>query len=303
MQLTAAAALLAAPRLAAGPPRPLAPAPSLAIVHSDPRLNVTAAILRRVVTRKSGAAVGPGGQLTLALEIDDSLGKEAYAASFDGQRTASIKGGDPAGVTFGAGAFLRAARFAPAGLTPPQPVPPPPPAAPTTPPVPLSDRWFLGKANLSYMYGACPSAAGCPLAPLLGITKSFEECKQLCLTTNITRCTSCGWNSRPGGKHCYARHDDVWSPVLIPVPGEIWARRFSLPLPTPPLPPPAPPAPSTLQPWSAHGQPKSPGSFRGLYFATHFGNFFANAPPAEIHEYLEDMALCRCRGGVPPDVV
>ena len=45
------------------------------------------------------------------------------------------------------------------------------------------------------------------------------------------------------------------------------------------------------QPWSARGQPATPGSFRGLYFATHFGNFFANAPPSAIHEYLEDMAL------------
>eukprot|EP01047_Picozoa_sp_COSAG01_P012305 COSAG01_NODE_551_length_15579_cov_30.915181_15_plen_150_part_00 len=39
------------------------------------------------------------------------------------------------------------------------------------------------------------------------------------------------------------------------------------------------------------GKPSKAGSFRGLYFATHFGNYFANAPPAQIHVYLEDMAL------------
>jgi hypothetical protein len=39
------------------------------------------------------------------------------------------------------------------------------------------------------------------------------------------------------------------------------------------------------------GKPSKAGSFRGLYFATHFGNYFANAPPAKIHVYLEDMAL------------
>ena len=43
--------------------------------------------------------------------------------------------------------------------------------------------------------------------------------------------------------------------------------------------------------WIAVGKPTTPGSFRGLYFATHFGNVFANAPPRLIHEYLEDMAL------------
>ena len=97
-------------------------------------------------------------------------------------------------------------------------------------------------------------------------------------------------------KRCYARHDGVWQPSPVVVPGAVWARRFSLPLPPPPpppppAPPPAPPAPPTLQPWSAAGRPSTPGSFRGLYFATHFGNFFANAPPARVTEYLEDMAL------------
>lgn len=120
---------------------------------------------------------------------------EAYSASFDGVNAINIKGGDRMAVTFGAGAVLRSARFGPAGLTPPQtpaalPPPPPPP-----PPVPITNKWFAGEVNRSYDYGDCGGNApgGCAVSPLLGITDSFEECQQLCLTTNITRCTSCGW--------------------------------------------------------------------------------------------------------------
>ena len=104
-------------------------------------------------------------------------------------------------VIFGAGAFLRAARYGPAGLTPPQHLsplpPPPPPPPPPAPPVPITDQWWAGETNRSYDYAQCDYRTygnrGCPLSPLLGITDTFAECKQLCRATNVTRCTSCGW--------------------------------------------------------------------------------------------------------------
>jgi hypothetical protein len=276
---------------------PLAASPSLAILHADPALNATAAIVARVVRRKSGCRVvvgeGAPAALTLTLSLDPALGPEAYSTTFDGRHAAAIRGGDRMAVTFGAGAFLRAARFSPAGLTPPQNPPPPPPPSPL---VPITNKWQLGAANHSYDYGACPgpggSPGGCALSPLLGITASFEECKQLCLSTNITRCTACGWipELAQWSKRCFARHDAIWVPSPVPISGAVWARRYTLPLPPPPPPPPLPPPPP-IRPWAAASQPATPGSFRGLYFATHFGNFFANAPPAEIHEYLQDMAL------------
>eukprot|EP01045_Picozoa_sp_COSAG04_P048495 COSAG04_NODE_18630_length_436_cov_0.919881_1_plen_103_part_01 len=101
------------------------------------------------------------------------------------------------GVTFGAGAFLRASRFSPAGLTPPQPLPPPPPPPPPAPLVPIGNQWWAGEANRSYDYGACGpgpkhdgSPGGCALSPLLGIVDTFEDCKRLCLTTNRSECAN-----------------------------------------------------------------------------------------------------------------
>ena len=277
---------------ATGQEAPLSPFPSLAISFSDQSLNTTASIIDRVVSRKSGCVVKPGdSKLTLTLVLDPALGPEAYTASFDGQHSATVRGGNPAGVTFGAGAFLRSSRFTPVGLIPPQHRPPPPTPLPQ-PPVPIVDEWWPGEVNHSYSYGACggDNPEGCPDVPLLGLVDSMEECKQLCVHSNITRCTSCGWipNLAQWSRRCYARHDGVWNPSPVPVPGAVWARRFKLPLPPPPPPPPPapPPPPPSLQPWSAHGAPAVPGSFRGLYFATHFGNFFANAPSAAIHEYL-----------------
>ena len=152
-----AAMAAAAPRTPHAPASaPLAPVPSLTILHTDPSLNATAAIIGRVVSRKSGCEIHPAGQqFTLTLTLDTTLGQEAYAASFDGQHTATIRGGDPMGVTFGAGAFLRAARFSPQGLTPPQrPPPPPPPPPPPAPLVPITDKWWAGETNHSYDYGA-----------------------------------------------------------------------------------------------------------------------------------------------------
>jgi hypothetical protein len=64
--------------------------------------------------------------VTLTLSLDPALGPEAYSATFDGRHAAAIRGGDRMAVTFGTGAFLWAARFSPAGLTPP----PPPPLVP-----------------------------------------------------------------------------------------------------------------------------------------------------------------------------
>ena len=201
--LIATAASTAAPLAPTAGSVPLAPAATLAIVHDDPLLNATAAIIARVVTRKSGCAISPAAAvpgLTLALAIDRSLGPEAYAATFDGQHSATIRGGDRMGVTFGAGAFLRGARFGPAGLTPPQPLPPPPPPPPPAPLVPIGNQWWAGEANRSYDYGACGpgpkhdgSPGGCALSPLLGIVDTFEDCKRLCLATNLSECSSNGW--------------------------------------------------------------------------------------------------------------
>ena len=151
--LSAAAAAAAAAADAAGATgSPLAPVTSLAIVYHDLSLNATASIIARVVVRKSGCTVvePPASHLTLTLEIDPTLGPEAYAARFDGNRSATIRGGDRMGATFGAGAFLRAAQFSPAGLVPPQPTPPPPPPPPSPPPVPISSEWWAGEANRSY---------------------------------------------------------------------------------------------------------------------------------------------------------
>jgi hypothetical protein len=131
---------------------PLAPVTSLAIVYRNLSLNATASIIARVVVRKSGCTMvePPASHLTLTLEIDPTLGPEAYSATFDGNRSATIRGGDRMGATFGAGAFLRAAQFSPAGLVPPQPTPPPPPPPPSPPPVPISSEWWAGEANRSY---------------------------------------------------------------------------------------------------------------------------------------------------------
>ena len=275
------------------------PFPSLAIVATDQSLHAAVGIVARHVTARSGCTLSPTGRLKLTLSIDPALGSEAYNSSFDGGSIVMIVGGDRMGVVFGAGAVLRAAQFGLAGLTPPQDPPPPPPPAPPPPPVPVTDQWWAGEANHSYDYAQCEYSKygnrGCALSPYLGTTDTFQECKALCLTTNITRCTSCGWipNLQQWSKRCYARHDGVWDPSPVAVPGAVWARRFSIPLPPPPPPPPPlpPPPPPALRPWSAAGKPSSPGSFRGMYFATHFGNFFANAPPSEVSDYVEDMAL------------
>eukprot|EP01043_Picozoa_sp_COSAG02_P013651 COSAG02_NODE_550_length_20437_cov_4.270676_1_plen_888_part_00 len=278
----------------------LSPAPSLALVYSDRSLNTTASIIERVVSRKSGCGIvkePAKSKLTLTLEIDSDLGPEAYSATFDGERSATVRGGDRAGVTYGAGAFLRSAQFTPVGLIPPQHAPPSPAPPPPPPPIPIGREWWAGEANRSYAYGACGGndPQGCPQVPLLGLVDSLEECKQLCVNSNITHCTSCGWipNDAQWSRRCYGRHDGVWNPSPVQVPGAAWARRFKIPLPPAPPPPlpPAPGPPPTMQPWTARGAPAVPGSFRGLYFATHFGNFFANAPATAIHEYLEDMAL------------
>jgi hypothetical protein len=247
-------------------------------------LNSTARIISRIVktktaggcqvtttTTSAGDAGGGGGSggLRLTLRIDPSLGAEAYAATFDGEHTLEVIGGDRMGVVYGTGAMLRAARYGSGGLVPPQPppLPPaPPPPPPPLPPVPITDRWWLGEVNRSYDYGACPgpggSPGGCALSPLLGLTSTFAECQHLCLTTNITRCTSCGWIPNLGGwsRRCFARHDGVWVPSPVALPGAVWARRYSLPLPPPPPPtpppappPPPPPPPTQLRRWAAAG--------------------------------------------------
>eukprot|EP01051_Picozoa_sp_SAG22_P004987 SAG22_NODE_284_length_13033_cov_21.541828_5_plen_1109_part_00 len=43
--------------------------------------------------------------------------------------------------------------------------------------------------------------------------------------------------------------------------------------------------------WEATDAPKSPGSFRAIYMASHFGNWFINAPLPEVYQYLESVAL------------
>ena len=112
----------------------------------------------------------PTAGLSLTLKIDNSLGPEAFAATYDGANEATIAGGDRMGVLFGAGAFLRASQFLSTGFVPPQ-----------------------------------SSALGSP--------------------------------------------------------------------------------------WEANDAPKTPGSFRAIHMASHFGNYFVNAPLNEVYEYLEDVAL------------
>ena len=154
------------------------PFKSLTIVVPPNRgpLNKTAGILSRVIRSKSGncsvriAPDRPTAGLSLTLKIENSLGPEAFAATYDGANEAIIAGGDRMGVLFGAGAFLRASQFRSTGFVPPQ-----------------------------------SSALGSP--------------------------------------------------------------------------------------WEAKDAPKTPGSFRAIYMASHFGNYFVNAPLNEVYEYLEDVAL------------
>ena len=154
------------------------PFKSLTIVVPPNRgpLNKTAGILSRVIRSKSGncsvriAPDRPTAGLSLTLKIENSLGPEAFAATYDGANEAIIAGGDRMGVLFGAGAFLRASQFRSTGFVPPQ-----------------------------------SSALGSP--------------------------------------------------------------------------------------WEAKDAPKTPGSFRAIYMASHFGNYFVNAPLDEVYEYLEDVAL------------
>ena len=184
----------ASPIQTSAPPAALASFQALTIVIADNSshlLNTTVAgIVSRVVTQRSSCTVAiaataspapAAGELLLTMELDPALGQEAFTATFDGQHKAAIRGGDRLAVMFGAGAFLRAARFGPAGLTPPQHPPLPPAPPPPPPPVPITDQWWPGEVNRSYDYGDCggTSVTGCALSPLLGITKTFEACKQL----------------------------------------------------------------------------------------------------------------------------
>ena len=47
-----------------------------------------------------------------------------------------------------------------------------------------------------------------------------------------------------------------------------------------------------LSPWRGSEAPRCP--VRGMYFATHFGNYYESAPLSEIERYLEDLALWGC---------
>jgi hypothetical protein len=294
----------------------MAPAPfsSLAIVmDADSLLNATALTISRIVSAKSGcrvslstaglSAAGPN-LLRLTLRINASLGPEAYSASYDHDRsTAVISGGDRMGVTFGAGAFLRAAQYRVKGLVPPQAVPlppPPPPPPPPSPPAPIIPGYWATAENVSIVFGVTgPAGNGTTVAPLLGVFTTFDECKHACTSAAATasnQCTAVSWAGlrfeHPFENHCYSRHDTGWQPHIVI--GITSARRFKLPLPLPPPPPPPPPPPGPPTPtraWDVHGAPVNPGSFRGLYMASHYGNFFANAPHDAIREYLEDVAL------------
>ena len=48
----------------------------------------------------------------------------------------------------------------------------------------------------------------------------------------------------------------------------------------------------TLSPWRGRSAPR--GSLRGMYFASHFHNWYHEAPDAEITRYVEDLALWGC---------
>lgn len=115
--------------------------------------------------------------------------------------------------------------------------------------VPVTNHWWAGEANRSYDFGACPAGStggapdGCDVSPLLGVTSTFEGCKQLCLAA--TWCTACGWvgeNHDQWTHRCFARHDDIWTPSPVEVLGVVWARRYkkddpvSAALPSSPLP-------------------------------------------------------------------
>ena len=45
----------------------------------------------------------------------------------------------------------------------------------------------------------------------------------------------------------------------------------------------------TLGTWRGESVPEKP--FRAIYFATHFGNYYEEAPIEEVQRYLEDLAL------------
>ncbi len=45
-------------------------------------------------------------------------------------------------------------------------------------------------------------------------------------------------------------------------------------------------------PWRGQSVPRRP--VRGMYFATHFHNFYHEAPLERVHEYIEDLALWGC---------
>jgi hypothetical protein len=243
------------------------------------RLTVFDSLCFSKVTTTVGAA--PQAGFSLALKLDATLGPEGYTAEFDGNESAVVTGGDRMGVLYGAGAFLRAARYGTDGLSPPQP-------PPAVPPVPIEPGYWFTVENQSYVYGQVQNdGSGTALVPLLGVFESWDECKKACVTNTTINCTAITFDPQlvgPFNKHCYARHDAIWQPGPVSVPGAFSARRYKLPLPTPT------PAPHTVK-WAKKDQPTTPNSFRGLYFATHFGNFFANAPASEVHEYLEDMAL------------
>ncbi len=51
---------------------------------------------------------------------------------------------------------------------------------------------------------------------------------------------------------------------------------------------------STLSSWRGVSRPDKP--IRGIYFATHFHNYYHEAPLEEIADYIEDLALCKSRG-------
>lgn len=264
-------------------------------------LNVTASTIRRVVQSKSGCKVMAGGELRLSLSIDPSLGTEAFAVVFDGKLSASIKGGDRMAVMFGAGAFLRAAQYSTTGLTPPQPVPPPPPPSPPTPPPPLPPTipglWSTSP-NTSVVYDATgPNGKGSADAILLGVFDSWKECQTACVANTQVKCSAVTWGDShmeaPFSRHCFGRHDAVWTAHTVTHCTS--SRRYKpsppSPPPTPTPPPPRPLPPTPLATWSQQGAPTKPGSFRGVYMATHYGNWFANAPLPAIQNYLEDMAL------------
>lgn len=262
-------------------------------------LNTTVGVIARVVQTKSGCRVSrrrAGARiLRLVLRVNGSLGSEAYHTTFDGQASASIEGGDSMAVLFGAGAFLRAARYTVDGLIPPQAAPLPAPVVPPSPPAPYSPivpGYWATADNISIVYGDTgPAGNGTTAARLLGLFPTFDECQMACASKHS--CSAVSWAGpdfeAPFKLHCYGRHDSTWVPHEAI--GITSGRRYVLRPPAPPAPPPPPPPPAPLRPWESRSAPRQPGSFRGVYMAAHYGNFFANAPHAAIRAYLEDVAL------------